>query len=460
MDYILHEGDNLYQHIDAGHDFLLPTDLPICVHTCNRIFSVVRGKEAFGTFTENLPKTRIILSVLCTFIQTTETSALVCLGDQSGSSALTVLSQDSSMYIFDSHSRDGSGMPSANGTAVLMQFDNIETTVSFICKLADSLAARLFHWTFWHSVPTTSCDCNTYLGKSIPAIDVLSEGEIMKMYSELEPSDCQPNNRKNYYQSYRKRVRQTETPEQTNKRRQSDRHYKASARQTETYEETACRRENNRQCKNTSRAQETPQETKKRQQIAKMKISQTRLAKKTKVETIDDAMNNFKSEVKKQPVYICTSCHRLLWRKGVQKFSIEKYNKVRPAIIQLVLDDKYRLSSIDGSTYICHRCHRTLKLGRIPAQSKANRMELEEIPDELKNLNNLELHIICKRILFMKLVKLPRGKQKGIRGAAVNVPADLGPACTLLPRLPADAHIVSLKIKRENLNTNKHICMM
>ena len=48
-------------------------------------------------------------------------------------------------------------------------------------------------------------------------------------------------------------------------------------------------------------------------------------------------------------------------------------------------------------------------------------MELEEIPDQLRDLNNLELHIICKRILFMKLVKLPRGKQKGIRGAAVNV---------------------------------------
>ena len=26
MDYILYEGDILYQHIDAGHDFLLPTD--------------------------------------------------------------------------------------------------------------------------------------------------------------------------------------------------------------------------------------------------------------------------------------------------------------------------------------------------------------------------------------------------------------------------------------------------
>ena len=54
MDYILHEGDNLYQHIDVGHDFLLPTDLPTCVHVCNRIFNVVRGKEAFGTFTNNI----------------------------------------------------------------------------------------------------------------------------------------------------------------------------------------------------------------------------------------------------------------------------------------------------------------------------------------------------------------------------------------------------------------------
>ena len=449
MDYILHEGDNLYQHIDAGHDFLLPTDLPTCVHVYNKIFNVVRGKEAFGTFTQNLHKTRNMLSVLCTFIQTTETSALICLGDQSGSSAITVLSQDTTMYIFDPHSRNISGMPSAHGTAVLMRFNNIPSTVSFICELADSLAARLFHWTFWHSVTAASCDCDIFLGKSSPSIDVLSEAQIMNLYYELVPSESQPSNRRNYYKSYRKRVRESETPDQTHKRRKCDRHYKASARQTETYEETACRQEHNRQCKNTSRAQETPQQTKKHQEMAKMNISQTRLAKKTKVETIDDAMNNFKSEVKKQPVYICTSCHRLLWRKGVQKFSIDKYNKVRPEIIQLVLDDKYRLSSIDGSTYICHCCHRTLKLGRIPAQSKANRMELEEIPDQLKDLNNLELHVICKRILFMKLVKLPRGKQKGIRGAAVNVPADLGPACTLLPRLPADAHIVSLKLKRK-----------
>ena len=49
----------------------------------------------------------------------------------------------------------------------------------------------------------------------------------------------------------------------------------------------------------------------------------------------------------------------------------------------------------------------------------------------------------------MKLVKLPRGKQKGIKGAAVDVPADLGPACNLLPRIPTNAHIISFKLKRK-----------
>ena len=113
------------------------------------------------------------------------------------------------------------------------------------------------------------------------------------------------------------------------------------------------------------------------------------------------------------------------------------------------MDEKFRLPSIGGSTYICLNCHKTLKSGRVPAQSTAHRMALHEIPDELKDLNNLELHIICKRILFMKLMKFPRGKQKGIKGAAVNVPADLGPACNLLPRLPPGAHIVNLKLKRK-----------
>ena len=105
-----------------------------------------------------------------------------------------------------------------------------QSTVSFICELADSLAARLFHWTFWHSVTAASCDCDILLRKSSPSIDILSEEEITNLYTELVPSESQPSNRRNYYKSHRKRVRESETPDQTHKRRQSDRHYKASVR--------------------------------------------------------------------------------------------------------------------------------------------------------------------------------------------------------------------------------------
>ena len=146
---------------------------------------------------------------------------------------------------------------------------------------------------------------------------------------------------------------------------------------------------------------------------------------------------------------MCTSCHRLLWKKGVQTFNMKNYDNIDPEINNLVLAEKYRMSSIDGYTYICHSCHNSLKSGTVPAKSKANLMDLEQIPDELKDLNNLELHSISKRILFMKLVVTMRKTERGIKGAAINIPADLGPACNLLPRIPTDAHIISLKLKRK-----------
>ena len=422
MDYILHEGDKLYSNIDVGNELLLPSDLPTCVHVNNKVYQIVRGKEAFGSFVENTAETKKILFALCTFIQKTMTSALLCVGDKMGASAIAILSMSTSLFIFDAHSRDNCGMPGPNGTSVLMQFSGIDETVSYICELAHSLSAMLFHWTFWHALPDHECECSsTCVPKSTPVVDILSQEDILKLYTDLVPETSQCKKRTKYYTSYKRRVRESETCDQTVKRREYQKRYKQI-----------------------SKANETQEQVKHRQKNARTHMSHKRLSKKLKCEMVQDAMNNFKAERRKQPVYICTSCHRLLWEKGVEKFQTDKYDNIVTEVKNVVLSDKYRISSPDGLTYICHSCHKTLKSGRMPAQSKANLMDLEEIPDELKDLNNLELHTICKRILFMKLVKLPRGKQKGIKGAAVNVPADLGPACCLLPRIPTDAHIISL----------------
>ena len=86
---------------------------------------------------------------------------------------------------------------------------------SFICELADCLAARLFHWTFWHSVPSTDCDCDTPFGQNVAPIDTLPEEEIMNLYFELVPTVSQKSNRRKYYQSHKQKARESETPEQT-----------------------------------------------------------------------------------------------------------------------------------------------------------------------------------------------------------------------------------------------------
>ena len=102
-------------------------------------------QEAYGSFIEDITETKIILSALCALLQKTSTSALLCIGDKTGSSGIAVLTNTTSLFIFDSHSRDNSGMPCPNGTAVVMKFDNVDNTASYICELAHELSAHLFH---------------------------------------------------------------------------------------------------------------------------------------------------------------------------------------------------------------------------------------------------------------------------------------------------------------------------
>jgi len=50
----------------------------------------------------------------------------------------------------------------------------------------------------------------------------------------------------------------------------------------------------------------------------------------------------------------------------------------------------------------------------MPAQAKANKLDLEDIPTELSDLNPLEEQLICLRTPFVKMVALPSGKQRAI----------------------------------------------
>ena len=106
--------------------------------------------------------------------------------------------------------------------------------------------------------------------------------------------------------------------------------------------------------------------------------------------------------------------------------------------------------SNDNNEWICRSCHNdAMSRNNMPMQTIANGLQLDLIPSELKDFNNLELRLISLRIPFMKLFALPSGKQRSVHGPAVNVPSKLDSACTLLPRLPTEASMIPFKLKRK-----------
>ena len=217
----------------------------------------------------------------------------------------------------------------------------------------------------------------------------------------------------------------------------------ASVRASETCEQTLQRQEQNRTCMASVRASETCEQTLQRQERNRKCMASMR----ERSVTLEAALSTFQSEVKLGPNFVCTCCHRMMYKKSVL-CNRDKYTKVGADVLNNVLSADLKYISCNGNIWICKTCDRSLKRGSMPVQAKANGLQLSKIPAELSDLNALGLRLICLRLPFMEMVALPSGKQRSIHGPAVNVPAKVT-ICNVLPRLPSQTELVSLKLKRK-----------
>ena len=176
---------------------------------------------------------------------------------------------------------------------------------------------------------------------------------------------------------------------------------------------------------------------------------QRRMSQRSGVPTMEKVSQSFTQAISEGPDFICNCCHRLMYKKTVKEFSCDKYTKVSSDLLHAMFPPESEMVSAEMKVWICKTCDYTLKRGKMPAQAKANNMSLVNVPAVLSDLNPMEVRLISLRIPFMKMVALPCGKQRAIHGPAVNVPTDLHPVCTLLPRLPSQSQVVPMKIKRK-----------
>ena len=248
----------------------------------------------------------------------------------------------------------------------------------------------------------------------------------------LEP-DCETLQRQMLDRERTAKKRALVTDCETLQRQMLDRERTAKKRALESDCEKVQRQMLDRECTSKKRALASHDETS--QQRSKNKTAMSK--KRALSVTLDKAIDAFLSKTKNGPEFVCVCCNRMMYRQTVLPYNKTKYTKASNELLEQVFSNEHSYVSSDGKQWVCKTCDGALSRGNMPAQAKANSLQLCTIPTELSNLNALELRLISLRVPFMKMVALPSGKQRCIHGPAVNVPSKLDSICTMLPRLPS-----------------------
>ena len=105
--------------------------------------------------------------------------------------------------------------------------------------------------------------------------------------------------------------------------------------------------------------------------------------------------------------------------------------------------------SVDGMSWLCHRCLTTIRKNRVPAMAIVNGYQYMKMPPRNDATREEEL-LCCPRIPFMRLIALPKGFQRASVGAVVNVPSKTEETMKVLPRTATDANLTAVELKRQH----------
>ena len=193
------------------------------------------------------------------------------------------------------------------------------------------------------------------------------------------------------------------------------------------------------------------------------------LARKKKREemTVWDGLRVFWAETAWGAIYPCLCCHKTYFRNGVRKANPKemdkKYRFFEKSVDKSVIHAGPNKFFIKDSYWMCHGCFNKIKGNIMPAISVMNALKIYDLPDCLRNLTEVENVLLAPRIAFMKMVRLPVSRMRGIRDRIVNVPI---PNDTIkktvaslprsLPRTLEEAQVIpiSLRKKRDMVTSN------
>ena len=109
------------------------------------------------------------------------------------------------------------------------------------------------------------------------------------------------------------------------------------------------------------------------------------------------------------PNFSCYSCQRSLFRVGVKILSKEEISKLLQGFKESYLKDMKLMGYIFFTQLIlCHNCFQMVKKQKVPSNHVTNGLNLDDVPNELKRLSELEHQLIQPNLIFMKIKRLPK----------------------------------------------------
>ena len=191
--------------------------------------------------------------------------------------------------------------------------------------------------------------------------------------------------------------------------------------------------------------------------------------KKESNDRIDDRTRvmNFKKATLFGPIFICSCCKRRLYENGVTKITPELkqkfesknkqiYNKciVREELVKL------KINGSDHKTghYICGTCKATMMTGKVPSMAEINGLQLLDI-DKDCYLTDLENNLIALNLNFQYIFSLQKSRWAATKNQMISVPVTPNTVMNTveqLPRLPKDAGLIAVKLKRKKIYKNCH----
>ena len=156
---------------------------------------------------------------------------------------------------------------------------------------------------------------------------------------------------------------------------------------------------------------------------------------------IKECIKQFHSSIAVGPLFVCTCCHQTWFRKGVCMLK----NINLPTSSRLYCT---KFTSVNDEEWICHTCVGAIRDGKVPKLSVANGMKWPDKPPEL-DLHELEERLISLRIPFMQIRELPRGGQYSLKGNVINVPVDIQPTVSCLPRPMDENFTIAIQLKKK-----------